>query len=79
MAMTDKEQGFLEYLISHEKNCIKNILICTENILENLCYGDDPKRTVVLASDFNYYRGCMETYNDLINAYRHTFDKQQDM
>ena len=70
MSMTDKEQSFLEYMVSRGQNCTDNML----NIIEDLNYESKPKRIMELTSVLNYHRGCLETYTDLIEAYKHNFD-----
>ncbi len=70
MPMTDKERGFLEYLISHGNNACDNLIGKIEDIIDETNAAH--KRDLIF--DANYYRGCLDTYTDMIAAFRHTFD-----
>jgi hypothetical protein len=72
MAMTEKERGFLEYMVSRGNKCANNLSQNTEKILDKK-YADC---MLDLAYTIKYYTGCMDTYNDLIDAYKHTFGEK---
>ena len=69
MPMTDKERGFLEYLVKRREKCTGNANFYRELLK---CEKDDYDK-LRIKHTINYYHGCLDTYNDLIDAYIHTF------
>ena len=70
--MTDKERGFLDYLVKRRQ-------ICTDNLyhyIDEVKAEKDPDRKQVLKNTINYHTGALDTYHDLIDAYIHTFSDQ---
>lgn len=69
MPMTDKERGFLDYLVKRRKICTENA-----NFYRNLLkFEEIEEEKQRIKCTVNYYHGCLDTYFDLIDAYIHTF------